>query len=66
VIFYVHDVAQQPSHMGCTPSLLRSTIKAVQDQNFQCLSIRQALPVIGYSANSEVAEIPSPRSIAVP
>src|SRR5262249_37540868 len=55
VIFYVHDVAQRPSHMGCTPSLLRSTIKAVQEQNFQCLSIRQALPVIGYSAKSEVA-----------
>jgi peptidoglycan/xylan/chitin deacetylase (PgdA/CDA1 family) len=66
VIFYVHDVAQQPTHMGCTPSLLRSTIKAVQEQNFQCFSIRHALSVIGYSTNSEVAEVQSPGSIALP
>jgi peptidoglycan/xylan/chitin deacetylase (PgdA/CDA1 family) len=66
IIFYVHDVAQQPTHMGCTPALLRSTIKTVQGQNFRCLSIRQALPVIGYSASGEVAEVQSSGSIALP
>jgi peptidoglycan/xylan/chitin deacetylase (PgdA/CDA1 family) len=54
VIFYVHDVADQPSHMGCSPALLRATIEAVRAQNIPCLSIRQALPVIGYSSKLEL------------
>lgn len=51
IIFYAHDVAPQPTHMGCTPALLRATIKTFQQQDIQCLSIREALPVIGYSTN---------------
>ncbi len=67
VIFYVHDVAQRPTHMGCSPALLRATIEAVRAQGIQCLSIRQALPVIGYSSKLEVAaEARSSGSIALP
>ena len=67
VIFYVHDVAQQPSHMGCTPSLLRATIEAVRAEGMPCLSIRQALPMIGYTSGAEVAtNVEKSGSIALP
>src|SRR5581483_8372034 len=56
VIFYVHDVTDNPTHMGCSPRLLRSTIKEVQAQGIQCLSIRQALPVIGYPSNAAMPD----------
>jgi peptidoglycan/xylan/chitin deacetylase (PgdA/CDA1 family) len=65
VIFYAHDVAPQPTHMGCTPALLRSTIKAIREQDIQCLSIRQALPLIGYSSPGKVAALGRDESIAV-
>lgn len=55
VIFYAHDVAQQPTHMGCTPALLRATIEAVRARRMPCLSIREALSAIGYSAKVEAA-----------
>lgn len=48
VIFYAHDVADPPSHIGCSPRLLRSVIDAVRAEGLPCLSIRQALPLIGY------------------
>jgi peptidoglycan/xylan/chitin deacetylase (PgdA/CDA1 family) len=67
VIFYVHDVAQEPTHMGCSPRLLRDTIEAVRKEHIQCLSIRQALPVIGYRSDLEVAaEVAISESIVVP
>jgi peptidoglycan/xylan/chitin deacetylase (PgdA/CDA1 family) len=50
VIFYAHDVTQQPSLMGCSPAFLRTVIETVRAHNMECLSIRQALPVIGYSS----------------
>jgi peptidoglycan/xylan/chitin deacetylase (PgdA/CDA1 family) len=50
VIFYVHDVTERPSHMGCSPGLLRTTIEAVREQDIKFASIRQALPLIGYSS----------------
>ena len=65
VIFYVHDVAPQPTHMGCSPMLLSATIKAVQAQNFECLPIRQALPTIGYFSKRRVAELGNASSIAL-
>lgn len=49
VIFYVHDVSERPSHMGCSPGLLRTTIEAFRKQGIPCLSIQQTLPLIGYS-----------------
>jgi peptidoglycan/xylan/chitin deacetylase (PgdA/CDA1 family) len=67
VIFYVHDVAQRPTHMGCSPALLRATIEAARAQDIQCLSIRQALSAIGYSSKRDVAaEVGSSGSIALP
>jgi peptidoglycan/xylan/chitin deacetylase (PgdA/CDA1 family) len=67
VIFYVHDVAPRPTHMGCSPRLLRATIEEVRMQNIQCLSVREALPVIGYRSIRDVAaEIAGSESIALP
>lgn len=67
VIFYAHDVAQQPSHMGCTPALLRATIEAVRAEGMPCLSIREALPMIGYFSGTDVAtDVETSGSIASP
>jgi peptidoglycan/xylan/chitin deacetylase (PgdA/CDA1 family) len=50
LIFYTHDVAAQPSWIGCSPDLLRRTIEAVQRQGMQCLPVREALSAVGYRA----------------
>ena len=47
LIFYTHDVAEQPSWIGCSPGLLRETVAAVQAENMRCLPIRDALIEIG-------------------
>lgn len=49
VIFYAHDVARTPTHMGCTPALLHSTIEEVRKHGIPCVSVGAALPLIGYS-----------------
>lgn len=50
LIFYTHDVADDPSWIGCSPGLLRSTVEAVQALGFACLPIRDAVKQIGYRA----------------
>ena len=52
VIFYAHDVADPPSYIGSSTAFLRATIEAVRAEGMSCLSIRDALPVIGYSSRS--------------
>jgi len=49
LIFYTHDVADEPSWIGCSPRSLRATIEAVQAENLRCLTIRDALAAIGYA-----------------
>ena len=53
VIFIAHDVTKQPSSMGCSPAKLRATIEAVRSEEIPCLSIREALPVIGYEGPTD-------------
>jgi peptidoglycan/xylan/chitin deacetylase (PgdA/CDA1 family) len=65
VIFYVHDVAPQPSHMGCSPGLLRATIKEVRQQGMKCLSIAEAIAAIGYRSHRS-GEVASCRSVILP
>jgi len=48
LIFYTHDVAETPSWIGCSPRLLRETLRAVRAERMQCLTIRDALTAIGY------------------
>jgi len=54
LIFYTHDVAEMPSWIGCSPSLLEQTIAAVQAEGMTCLPVRDALKAIGYSSAIEV------------
>jgi peptidoglycan/xylan/chitin deacetylase (PgdA/CDA1 family) len=49
LVFYTHDVADEPSWIGCSPALLRSTVAAVQAEGLACLPIRDALRAIGYA-----------------
>jgi peptidoglycan/xylan/chitin deacetylase (PgdA/CDA1 family) len=48
IIFYAHDVTERPTHMGCSPGLLRRTIEEIRKQDISCCTIAEALPVIGY------------------
>jgi peptidoglycan/xylan/chitin deacetylase (PgdA/CDA1 family) len=48
LIFCMHDVADPPTFMGCSPALLRSTIEAVQGMGISCVTIREGLIQVGY------------------
>ena len=48
LIFYTHDVADEPSSIGCSPRLLRAAVEAVQAEGMQCLTVRDALRAVGY------------------
>jgi peptidoglycan/xylan/chitin deacetylase (PgdA/CDA1 family) len=48
LIFATHDVADPPSWIGCSPRLLDDVAAAIQAENMQCLTIRDALKTIGY------------------
>lgn len=49
IIFYVHDVAERPTHMGCSPGLLRTAIEEIRRHEIPCCTVAEALPLIGYS-----------------
>lgn len=55
LIFYTHDVADQPSWIGCSPRLLRATVEAVRAEHIKCLPVCAALEAIGYRRRSEPA-----------
>jgi peptidoglycan/xylan/chitin deacetylase (PgdA/CDA1 family) len=48
LIFYTHDVADPPSWIGCSPSLLRTVVAAVQEADLQCATVRDALRSVGW------------------
>lgn len=43
LIFYTHDVAENPSAIGCTPALLDHALKAVTTRGITCMTIARAL-----------------------
>jgi peptidoglycan/xylan/chitin deacetylase (PgdA/CDA1 family) len=51
LIFYVHDVDDDPSLMGCSPKLLHTVIDTLKEQNTACLSVAQAMTAIGYTTD---------------
>jgi peptidoglycan/xylan/chitin deacetylase (PgdA/CDA1 family) len=53
LIFYTHDIAETPSWIGCSPRLLRETVRAVQAENMRCMPIRDALTAIGYDRGAQ-------------
>jgi peptidoglycan/xylan/chitin deacetylase (PgdA/CDA1 family) len=55
LIFYTHDVTDEPSWIGCSPRLLRTAIEAVQAENMRCLTIHDALAAIGFPRRSNTA-----------
>ena len=48
LIFYTHDVTTPPSAIGCSPALLRSTIRAARKHGLKCVPVREAVIEIGY------------------
>ena len=47
LIFYTHDVRENPSDYGCTPQQLASAVRAASRSGAQLLTVSQALDVIG-------------------
>jgi peptidoglycan/xylan/chitin deacetylase (PgdA/CDA1 family) len=47
LIFYGHDVVDQPSPFGCTPTLLRHALKAAENRNMPIVTVAEALRRIG-------------------
>jgi peptidoglycan/xylan/chitin deacetylase (PgdA/CDA1 family) len=47
LIFYGHDVADEPSPYGCTPHLLRRAIEAATSRNVSIMTVADALHAAG-------------------
>jgi peptidoglycan/xylan/chitin deacetylase (PgdA/CDA1 family) len=47
LIFYTHDVADQPSPYGCSPALLREALEAAARRKIPVLNIAEALQCAG-------------------
>jgi len=47
LIFYSHDVADEPSPYGCSPALLRHALDAASQRNVKILSVADALRAAG-------------------
>lgn len=62
LIFYTHDVADEPSWIGCSPRVMRATVEAVQAEAMECLPIRDALAAIGYEAAAAKPKLNGSRS----
>jgi peptidoglycan/xylan/chitin deacetylase (PgdA/CDA1 family) len=51
LIFYSHDVVDEPSPYGCSPSLLRHALDAATRRNMPILSVADALRYAGLQAS---------------
>jgi peptidoglycan/xylan/chitin deacetylase (PgdA/CDA1 family) len=47
VIFYTHDVADPPSWIGCTPSLLEEAVAEAKAMGLACVSVEEGMAAIG-------------------
>ncbi len=47
LIFYGHDVVNQPSPYGCSPALLRHALKAAETRGVSIVTVAEALQRIG-------------------
>lgn len=43
LILYTHDVCEQPSWIGCSPTLMEKVVRAVQARGIECATIAQAM-----------------------
>ena len=46
LIFYTYDVADEPSHVGCTPRLLEAAVSEAVASGCAVLTIRNALGAV--------------------
>ncbi len=53
LIFYTHDVSQNPSPFGCTPQLLESVLELAKKSGAEIATISQALELIKKSKNQK-------------
>ncbi len=47
LIFYTHDVQENPSRYGCTPSLFEAVVRSAMDSGSEILTVEDALGKIG-------------------
>lgn len=47
LIFYTHDVVENPSWIGCSPALLDSAVRIAESRGAECVSIAEGLSRIG-------------------
>lgn len=47
IVFYTHDVTEDPTFMGCSPGVLGRVVAAVKDAGFDVATMAGALPLIG-------------------
>jgi peptidoglycan/xylan/chitin deacetylase (PgdA/CDA1 family) len=52
LIFYSHDIADDPSPYGCTPALLESAVRSALDAGYRVLTVRNALGAIRFRSQS--------------
>ena len=48
LIFYTHDVDEEPSAYGCTPSEFEAVVRLVYDSGCEVLPIKNALGAVGF------------------
>jgi peptidoglycan/xylan/chitin deacetylase (PgdA/CDA1 family) len=54
LIFYSHDVVDEPSPYGCSPALLRHALEAATRLNMPILSVADALRYAGWKASRAI------------
>lgn len=47
LVFYTHDVVDNPSWIGCTPKLLDHAVRAAKQRGIECVSIAEGLARVG-------------------
>lgn len=55
IIFYAHDVTERPTHMGCSPGLLRTAIEETIKHGIPCYTVADSLPLIGHPSKAKAA-----------
>jgi peptidoglycan/xylan/chitin deacetylase (PgdA/CDA1 family) len=59
LIFYTHDVKEQPTEHGCSPALLDHAARSARRAGCACLTVRDALVEIGYAPEAARANADS-------
>ncbi len=55
VIFHTHDVAEDPTPWGATPSLFEEAVKAAVDSSCRVMPVRNAIGAVAFTGSAEAA-----------